>query len=297
MAPLVLRLAACVALAFALLCPAAAQELTGTLKKVRDSRLLVIGYRENAFPFSYLNARRQPVGYTIDLCLAIVDEIAAELEGREFGVNYKPVTAESRIPALIAGDIDLECGATTNNVERQKQVAFSPIIFVAGTKLLVKRGSRITSYRDLRDRMVVVTAGTTNEAALRKLSEKQNLGIKLVVAKDHGESYAIFASGRADAFATDDVLLYGLIAREKAGADFHVVGEYLSYDPYGIMYRKDDPALAEVIDRTFRKLAESRDIVQIYDKWFMRPLPDGVRLGLPMSAQLEEMFRVIGLPD
>ena len=297
MAPLVLRLTAYVALAFALLCPASAQELTGTLKKVRDSRLLVIGYRENAFPFSYLNARRQPVGYTIDLCLAIVDEIAAELEGREFGVNYKPVTAESRIPALIAGDIDLECGATTNNVERQKQVAFSPIIFVAGTKLLVRRGSRITSYRDLRDRMVVVTAGTTNEAALRKLSEKQNLGIKLVVAKDHGESYAIFASGRADAFATDDVLLYGLIAREKAGADFHVVGEYLSYDPYGIMYRKDDPALAEVIDRTFRKLAESRDIVQIYDKWFMRRLPAGERFGLPMSAQLEEMFRVIGLPE
>jgi glutamate/aspartate transport system substrate-binding protein len=237
------------------------------------------------------------VGYSIDLCLAIVDEVAAELEGRDFRVDYKPVTAESRIPALVAGDIDLECGSTTNNAERQKQVAFSPVIFVAGTKLLVRRGSRINSYRDLRDRTVVVTAGTTNEAALRRLSEKQNLGLKLVVAKDHDESYATFVSGRADAFAADDVLLYGLMAKEKTGADFRVVGEYLSYDPYGIMYRKDDPAFAEVVERTFHKLAESRELVQIYDKWFMRRLPSGERLGLPMSAQLEEMFRVIGLPD
>ena len=141
MAPILLCLAVC----FALLGPASAQELSGTLKKIRDARVLVIGYREDAFPFSYVNARRQPVGYSLDLCLAIVDEVAAELEGRDFRVDYKPVTAESRIPALVAGDIDLECGSTTNNAERQKQVAFSPVIFVAGTKLLVRRGSRINS--------------------------------------------------------------------------------------------------------------------------------------------------------
>jgi ABC-type amino acid transport substrate-binding protein len=275
----------------------ASDELTGTLKKVRDTGAITLGYRESSIPFSFLNPVRRPIGYSIDLCNEIVDEISAELGGREIEVRYKPVTSENRIPVLLSGEIDLECGSTTSNHARQKDVAFSPIFFVAGTKLLVKRGSHINSLRDLRGKTVVVTAGTTNEAAIRAIDEKQKLGIKLTVAKDHADSYARVTSGAADAFATDDVLLYGLIATSKSSADYKVVGEYLSYDPYGLMYRKADPDLADIVDRTFQHLAETRELVRLYNRWFQMRLPTGEQLGIPMSPQLEEIFHLLGLPD
>jgi glutamate/aspartate transport system substrate-binding protein len=274
-----------------------AQELSGTLKKIKDSRAVTLGHRESSIPFSYLNRAREPIGYSIDLCNAVVDEISSEFEGVEIAIEYRKVTAETRIPAVRSGEIDLECGSTTANFERKKEVAFSPIFFVAGTKLLVPRSSAISSYRDLRDKTVVVTAGTTNEAAVRAISDKQHLGIKLVVGKDHAESFAMLKDGEADAFATDDVLLYGLAATTKSGDQFHVVGEYLSYDPYGLMYRKDDPEFAAIVDRTFSRLAQSRELVQLYNKWFQQRLPTGETLDLPMSPQLEEIFRVEGVPD
>jgi glutamate/aspartate transport system substrate-binding protein len=227
----------------------------------------------------------------------VVDEVSKELEGIEIAVNYKKVTAETRIPAVRSGEVDIECGSTTANFERKKEVAFSPIFFVAGTKLLVPRSSGISSYRDLRDKTVVVTAGTTNEAAVRAISEKQHLGIKLLIGADHAESFAMLKEGKADAFATDDVLLYGLVATAKAGDQYHVVGEYLSYDPYGLMYRKDDPDFAAIVDRTFSRLAQSRELVQLYNKWFQQRLPTGETIDLPMSPQLEEIFRVEGVPD
>jgi len=239
----------------------------------------------------------QPIGYSIDLCNEVVREISSEFQGVEIGVSYKLVRAETRIPAVRSGEIDLECGSTTANFERKKQVAFSPIFFVAGTKLLVPRSSSIGSYRDLRDKTVVVTAGTTNEAAVRAISDKQNLGIKILVGKDHDESFVMLKDGKADAFATDDVLLYGLVATNKSGDQFHVVGEFLSYDPYGLMYRKDDPDFAAVVDRTFSRLAQSRELVQLYNKWFQQRLPTGESLNLPMSPQLEEIFRVEGVPE
>jgi glutamate/aspartate transport system substrate-binding protein len=276
---------------------AGAQELTGTLKKIRDSKAVTLGYRESSIPFSYVNKPGEPIGYAVDLCNAVVAEISGELEGVEIAVKYKKVTAETRIPAVQSGEIDLECGSTTANFERKKEVAFSPIFFVAGTKLLVPRSSGITSYRDLRDKTVVVTAGTTNAAAVRAISEKQQLGIKLIVGKDHAESFAMLRAGQADAFATDDVLLYGLVATTKSSDQYHVVGEYLSYDPYGLMYRKDDPDFAAVVDRTFSRLAQSRELVQLYNKWFQQRLPTGERLDLPMSPQLEEIFRVEGVPE
>jgi glutamate/aspartate transport system substrate-binding protein len=275
--------------------PAAADELVGTLKSAKDSGALTLGYRESSIPFSFLNARKHPIGYSMDLCEAIVEAVRDEL-GREVVIKYKPVTSESRIPALLAREIDLECGSTTNNTERQKQVAFSPIFFVSGTKLMVKRGGPVRSYRDLRDKTVVVTAGTTNEAAIKALSDKQQLGIKTVTARDHAASFALLAEGKADAFATDDVLLYGLIATNKAGAQFEVVGDYLSYDPYGLMFRRDDPDFAALVERTFRRLAESREIAQTYEKWFLQRLPTGERLDLPMSPHLENLLQVIGLP-
>jgi len=292
-----IRLAAALVASLLAVPGAGAQELTGTLKKIRDSKAVTLGYRESSIPFSYVNKPGEPIGYSIDLCNAVVTEISGELEGVEIAVKYKKVTAETRIPAVRSGEIDLECGSTTANFERKKAVAFSPIFFVAGTKLLVPRSSDITSYRDLRDKTVVVTAGTTNAAAVRAISDKQKLGIELIVGKDHAESFAMLRAGKADAFATDDVLLYGLVTTTKSSDQYHVVGEYLSYDPYGLMYRKDDPDFAAVVDRTFSRLAQSRELVQLYNKWFQQRLPTGERLDLPMSPQLEEIFRVEGVPE
>jgi glutamate/aspartate transport system substrate-binding protein len=276
---------------------AAAQQLTGTLKQVKSTGSITLGYRESSIPFSYLTKGGVPIGYSIDLCKEVVDELAAELDGITIAVTYKPVTSESRIPALLAGEIDLECGSTTSNFERKKLVAFSPVFFVSGTKLLVKRASPIASYRDLRGKTVVVTAGTTNEAAVKALSDKQKLGITFVTGKDHAASFATLAAGGADAFATDDALLYGLVATTRTAAEYHVVGDFLSYDPYGLMFRKNDPDFAAVVERAFTRLAQSRELVQLYNTWFLRRLPTGERLDLPMSPQLEEFFRVLGVPE
>ena len=275
----------------------APREIGGTLRRVKETGRLALGYRETSIPFSYVNRSGDPIGYSIDLCNEILDEVSKELGGVEIAVAYKKVTSETRIPAVRSGEIDLECGSTTSNFERQKLVAFSPIFFVAGTKLLVRRDSGIQSYRDLAGKTVVVTAGTTNEAAIRTLSEKQKLDIKIVIGKDHAESFGMLEAGKADAFATDDVLLYGLVATTKTGERYQIVGDYLSYDPYGLMFRKDDPDFATVVDRAFSRLAASRELVQLYNKWFQKRLPTGERLDLPISPQLEEIFRVQGVPD
>ena len=275
----------------------AGQQLTGTLKKVKDSGTITLGYRENSFPFSYVNKRGEPLGYSIDLCLAVVDEVRAELERDNIKVAYVPVTPTNRIEKVIDGSVDLECGATTNNIERQKLVAFSPVIFVSGTKLLVRRSSNIKSYRDLRGRTVVLTAGTTNEKAMRTLSEHENLDMKFAMARDHADSFRMLNAAQAHAFATDDVLLYGFVAQATRPADFAIVGDYLSYDPYGLMFRKDDPDFASLVLRTFQNLAASRELADLYDKWFMRKLRTGERLGLTMSAQLKSIFEVLGQPE
>ena len=290
-------LSAATLVALALISGTQAQELIGTLKKIKESKTVTLGYRESSIPFSYVTRTGDAIGYSIDLCNAVVDDVTTELEGLEIAVKYRKVTAESRIAAVRSGEIDLECGSTTANFERKKLVAFSPIFFIAGTKLLVPRDSAITSYRDLRGKTVVVTAGTTNEAAVRAISDKQKLGIKLLIGADHNQSFQMLTEGKADAFATDDVLLYGLVATTKSGDRYHVVGDYLSYDPYGLMYRKDDPDFGAVVDHTFSRLAQSRELVQLYNKWFQQRLPTGETLDLPMSPQLEEVFRVEGVPD
>jgi len=283
--------------------PAAAQEaanvvaLSGTLKKVKDSGTITLGYRESSLPFSYLNRRHQPIGYAIDLCREIAEEVSTELDGMEIAIAFVPVTPGNRFLKVTSGEIDLECGSTTSSLQRSKEVAFSPVFFVAGTKLMVPKSSAIESYRDLAGKTVVVTAGTTNEAALTSLSDKQRLGIKIVTAPDHAQSLDTLVSGKADAFATDDVLLYGFIATAAAARDMKVVGEYLSYDPYGLVYRRDDPAFAAVVDRAFARMASDRRLAELYNKWFLRRLPTGETLNLPISPQLEEIFRVLGQPD
>jgi glutamate/aspartate transport system substrate-binding protein len=271
--------------------------LSGTLKKIKDTGTITIGYRENSLPFSYLNKRAQPIGYSLDLCREIVDEASTELDGMDIKVTFSPVTSADRLVRVKAGEIDLECGSTTSNLQRQKDVAFSPIFFVAGTKLMVPKASKVTSYRDLAGKTVVVTAGTTNETALRTISEKQKLGINVVTERDHAESFAVLEAGKAAAFATDDVLLYGIIATEPRAHDMKVVGEYLSYDPYGLVYRRDDQAFAAVVNSAFVRMATERRLTELYNKWFLRRLPTGETLKLPMSPQLEEIFRVLGTPD
>jgi glutamate/aspartate transport system substrate-binding protein len=282
--------------------PAAAQDtsigaLSGTLKKIKNSGTITLGYRESSLPFSYLNKRQQPIGYSLDLCREVVEEAATELDGMDIKIALAPVTAADRLEKVKSGAIDLECGSTTSNLQRQKDVAFSPIFFVAGTKLMVPQASTVDSYRGLAGKTVVVTAGTTNEAALRTLSDKQKLGINIVTARDHAESLALLVAGKADAFATDDVLLYGFIATDPAAHDMKVVGEYLSYDPYGLVYRRDDPQFSAVVERSFTRMASERRLAELYNKWFLRRLPTGETLNLPMSPQLEEIFRVLGQPD
>lgn len=271
--------------------------LTGTLQKIHDGGTVTLGYREASFPFSFVRQGGAPIGYSIDLCQGIVDEIKRELNGASVTVAYRLVTADTRIDAVTGGKVDLECGSTTSNIERQKSVAFSPIIFVAGTKLLVKRDSGIASYRDLAGKTLVVTSGTTNDAAMHLLNDKYKLGITIVEGKDHQESYDMLVSGKAAAFATDDVLLFGFIAANKTQASMEVVGDYLTYEPYGIMFRKDDPQMRAAVDRAFATMAQTGSLVATYHKWFLRPTPTGELLDLPLSLQLTESFRTLGVDD
>jgi len=271
--------------------------LSGTLKKIKDTGAITLGYRESSLPFSYLNKRAQPIGYSLDLCREIVEQASTELDGMDIKVALAPVTSADRFDKVKAGDIDLECGSTTSNLQRQKEVAFSPVFFVAGTKLMVPKASKIASYRDLAGKTVVVTAGTTNEAALRTISDRQKLAINIVTTRDHADSFAVLEAGKADAFATDDVLLYGIIATEPRARDMKVVGEYLSYDPYGLVFRRGDPGFAAIVNSAFTRMAADRRLTELYNKWFLRRLPTGETLNLPMSPQLEEVFSVLGTPD
>jgi glutamate/aspartate transport system substrate-binding protein len=281
-----------------LVVPAAAQDgpLTGTLGKIRSSGKITLGVRDAALPFSYKLPNGTPAGYAVELCKEVVDDVSAELDGMKLPVAYTTVTADSRIGLVASGAVDIECGSTTRNKQRQQLVAFSPVFFVAGTKLLVSRESPIKSYRDLAGKTVVVTSGTTNETAMHALVDRLLLHVKIVAAPDHSQSFAMLRSGSVDAFATDDVLLAGLAATRE-GVDYHVVGEYLSYEPYGLMYRKDDPAFAAVVERGFKRMAESGRLSDLYDRWLMQRLPTGEMLNMPMSAELSEIFRVLGQPD
>jgi glutamate/aspartate transport system substrate-binding protein len=277
--------------------PAFADDLTGTLKKVKDSGTITIGYRETSIPFSYLDEKQQPIGYSMDLCAAIVEEVKKELSLPTLTVKYNPVTSQTRIPLMSNGTVDLECGSTTNNLTRQKQVSFAPVTFITGTKLLVKKSAKIKSYKDLKNKTVVVTQGTTNERVIKALSDKDNLNIKFLNAKDHGESFLTVESGRAAAFSMDDVLLYGLIAKAKKPKDFEVVGDYLSYDPYGIMYRKNDSDFGVVVNRALSKMMSSGEITKVYEKWFVGKLPSGETIGMPMSPLLKAGFQLQALPE
>ncbi len=286
-------------LAACLLATAAAAQTTGneglspTLANIKNTHIVRLGYRESSPPFSFLDQANRPIGYSLELCEAIVEEIGIEVDDANLKIDYVKVTSDDRIPAVTQNKIDLECGSTTANAERAKQVAFSPLMFVAGTKLMVPKSAQVSAVTDLKGKTVVVTKGTTNEQAMHNIDKKFSLGLNIVAAGDHEQSYQMLVDGKADAFATDDILLYGLIARHKSQDKFKVTGEYLSYDPYGIMFRKGEPQLTAVVERTFRKLGSNRDLIPLYNKWFVSRLPTGERLNVAISPQLEEAFKVL----
>jgi glutamate/aspartate transport system substrate-binding protein len=267
--------------------------LSATLATIKSTHTVRLGFRESSTPFSFLDQSSRPIGYSLDLCQAVVEEIGAAIDSSDLKIEYVKVTSDDRIPAVVDKKIDLECGSTTASFERRKQVAFSPLMFVAGTKLMVPRGSTVTGINDLAGKTIVVTKGTTNEQAIRTAEGKFHLGLKIVTADDHEQSYQMLDTEKADAFATDDILLYGLIARHKSQYKMKVVGDYLSYDPYGIMFRKGEPELAAVVERSFRKLATNHDLTPLYEKWFVSRLPSGEKLNVPISPQLEESFKVL----
>jgi len=254
----------------------AGAEHSATLKRVRDTATITIGVREASVPFSFIDSQKQPQGYSVDLCLKVADAIKNELKLPRLDVRFVAVTASNRIAMVKDGKVDLECGSTTNTRERQKDVAFAYTTFVAGIKMLAKKSSNVNGIEDLRGKTVVVTRGTTSEKMLTILE-----------AKDHDESFAAVADGRAVAFPMDDVLLYGLISKSAKPDDFAVVGKYLSVEPYAIVLRKDEPAFERLVDRTLNEMFQSGEIRKVYARWFATK-----DLTVPINQYLREAFAV-----
>jgi glutamate/aspartate transport system substrate-binding protein len=310
-AALVLLLAAAVAC-----CGARAEEgdvLSGTLKTIKDRGTILIGYRESAVPFAFLNKGHQPVGFSLDLCHGIAEDVARTLHSDllepdapawQNGVRivYVPITADARLPKIISGDLDLECGSTTANAQRSATVAFSPIFFLAGTKLMVPRAAgagnvAASSYHDLAGRTVVVAAGTTNADVMKHLAGTLSPPMKVVEAADLDAAYATLVGGKADGFASDDILLSGVAAAHPQEKRFRIVGDYLSYEPYAIVLRRDDAQFSDLVQASFRRMAGEGQLSRLYARWMLDRLPGGERLNLPMSPHLAEMYRALGQPD
>ncbi|WP_025595771.1 amino acid ABC transporter substrate-binding protein [Pseudoduganella sp. UC29_71] len=270
---------------------AAAQELTGTLAKIKRTGTITLGVRDGSVPFSYLDDKQQYIGYSVDLCMKIVTAAQKQLGMTSVKVLMNPVTPANRIPLMANGTIDLECGSATNNAERQKQVAFAPTMFVVANKLLVKKSSGIKSLADMKGKALVVTAGTTTQKQMTILNNEMGLGMTILVGKDHPESFLMLETGRAAAQANDDILLAAQVAAAKNGAEYEITREALSVEPYGIMLRRDDPAFKQLVDATLTRFYQSDDFKKVYDKWFMSPIPPkGINLNFPMPPQLQAVL-------
>ena len=263
----------------------AAAEKIDTLKRIRETGTILIGVREASVPFSFVDAQKQPQGYSVDLCLKVVDAIKSELKLPRLEIKFVPVSSANRIPALLDNKIDLECGSTTNTRDRQKQVAFAYTTFVAGIKMLAKTSSNINGIEDLRGKTVVVTKGTTSEKMMKQLNDERSLKLNIIEMTDHNDSFKAVAEGTALAFPMDDVLLYGLVSKSAKPDDFAVVGKYLSVEPYAIMMRKDEPQLERVVNRALTDLFQSGEIRRIYAKWFATK-----DLTVPLNSLLKEAF-------
>lgn len=260
-----------------------------TLKKVADSNKITVAYRESSVPFSYLIGSTKAVGFSVDLTEAIIGAVKSKLNKPNLQVDYMPVTSQNRIPLLANGTIDVECGSTTNNTARGKDVTFAVNHFYTGTRLLVKKSSGIKSYADLAKKTVASTTGTTNAQVIRKYNADHNLGMDVILGKDHDDSLLLVENDRAVAFAMDDILLFGLMANSKTPASLEVVGESLQVEPYACMLRKNDPAFKALVDGVITGLMKSGDFEKLYTKWFMSPIPPkNINLNLPTSQQLRD---------
>lgn len=264
-----------------------------TLKKIADSNKITVSYREASVPFSYLIGSKTSVGFSREIAEAVIDDVRRKLKKPNLEVAYMPVTSQNRIPLLVNGTYDLECGSTTNNSARGKDVAFSINTFYTGTRLLVKKSSGIKNYADLARKTVASTTGTTNAQVIRKYSADKKLDMQLILGKDHDDSLLLVESDRAVAFAMDDILLFGLKANSKNPDTLEVVGESVQVEPYACMVRKDDPEFKKLVDGTIARLIKSGEFARLYTKWFMSPIPPkGVNLNLPMSEELKANLKV-----
>jgi glutamate/aspartate transport system substrate-binding protein len=272
--------------------PAFAEELTGTLKKIKETGTITLGHRESSIPFSYYDDKQQVIGYSQEMMLKAVDTIKADLKLSKLDIKMMPVTSSNRITLVQNGTVDLECGSTTNNLERQKQVGFSTTIFIIGTRLMTKKDAGIKDFSDLAGKNVVTTAGTTSERLIRKMNEDKKMGMNIISAKDHGEAFLTLETGRAVGFMMDDALLYGEMAKAKRASDWVVVGTPQSYEAYGCMLRKDDPAFKKLVDGALAKAMTSGEAEKIYAKWFQQPIPPkGLNLGFPLSDAMKALYK------
>jgi glutamate/aspartate transport system substrate-binding protein len=285
--------AATALLALATLTSVNAEELYGTLKKIKDTGVINLGHREASVPFAYIGPEGKPIGYSMDLCYKIIDRIKGDLNMPNLKVKLVPENSQTRIPLLANGTIDIECGSTTNNLTRSKQIDYLAITFITGTKLLVKKGSGIQQIEDLNGKRIALSLGTTNEKAVKRVMKEHNINIKIHSVKDHPQGWLALESGRVDAYASDDVLLYGLRSKAKDPENYEVVGRFLSYDPYGIMVRRDDSAMRLVGNTVLADLMRSGEINKIYDKWFN---PGPTKINMPMSPALQAAFAIQALP-
>jgi glutamate/aspartate transport system substrate-binding protein len=272
--------------------PAMAQQLTGTLKNVKETGAITLGFRDSSIPFSYLDDNQKPIGYAMDICYKIVDAVKKELKLDKLEVKLNPVTSSTRIPLLANGTIDLECGSTTNNVERQKQVAYTNTHFLTASRYVTKKSSKINSIDDLKDKPVVSTSGTTNIKQLTEANAARKLNVNIIPAKDHAEAFLMVETDRAVAFVMDDILLASLIAGSKAPGDYVISKDAFSKpEPYGIMLRKDDPAFKKVVDAATAAVYQGGEGQKIYDKWFMQKIPPkGLNLNVPIGSELKNAF-------
>jgi len=263
----------------------------GTLKKIKESGAITIGHRDASIPFSYYDDQQHVIGYAMDICMVIVDAVKKELQMPNLKVNYQLVTSANRIPLMANGTIDLECGSTTNNLEREKQVSFTNTHFVTGNRWVAKKSSNIKSLNDLKGKTIVSTAGTTNIKQITEINAAQNLGMNIISANGHPEAFQMVETGRAVAFVMDDILLYSLAAQSRTPGDYEISSVALSVEPYGIMVRKDDPSFKKIVDDSTANTYKSGAINAIYDKWFLKPIPPkGLNLNVPMSAPLKKVL-------
>ena len=281
-----------VAFAVALAGPAAAQNLTGTLQKIKESGTITLGVRDSSVPFSYLDDKQQPVGYAIDICMKIVDAVKKDLKLDKLDVKLNPVTSATRIPLMANGTIDLECGSTTNNADRQKQVAFTNSHFLSASRFVSKKANGIKSIADLKGKTVVSTAGTTNIKQVNEANTAKSLGLTILPAKDHAEAFLMVETDRAVAFVMDDILLASLVAGSKDPSAYVISTDAFSLpEPYGIMMRKDDAPFKKLADDATAALYKSADGMALYKKWFQTPIPPrGLNLNVPLDAAMKKQF-------